>query len=124
MGDHTGVVVIGEPDPATSTLYRRALEGAFTVIVADDEAAILKLLSSRPIAALVVEPALFRPDGWAQIELLSQICGRAGVPLVICSTQDERRKGRDLGVAAYLVKPTLPATLLETIRQVLAGQAA
>jgi len=123
MGDHTGIVVIGEPDPATSVLYQRAIEGEFTVLVAADATAILHALHSHTVAVLVVEPALFGANGWEQLEVVSRACIRSGVPLVICSTQDERRKGRDLGAVAYLIKPTLPTTLIETIRQVLAGAA-
>lgn len=123
MDDHTAIVVIGEPDQATSALYQRALEAAFTVLVASDEAGILALLRGQQVAAVVVEPALFAEDSWGQLETLSRACAAAGVPLVICSTQDERRRGRDLGAAAYLIKPTLPATLLETIKHVLAATA-
>lgn len=119
MDGHQTMVVIGEPDPATSTLYQRALGAVFTVVAAPDDATILALLGSRPVAAVVVEPALFAPNGWDELEVVSRACAAAGVPLIICSTQDERRKGRDLGAAAYLVKPTLPSTLLATVRQVL-----
>lgn len=119
MGDHADIVVIGEPDPATRALYRRVLGAVYTVLAAPDDETILALLRSRPVAAVVVEPALFAPDSWDQLGAVGRACTSAGVPLVICSTQDERRRGRDLGAAAYLVKPTLPATLLATIRQVL-----
>jgi DNA-binding response OmpR family regulator len=123
MDDHSGIVVIAEPDQATSALYQRSLGVAFTVLIALSEETIVRLLGSRPVVAVVIEPALFPQNGWDRLEAVSRACGAAGVPLVICSTQDERRKGRELGAAAYLVKPTLPATLLATIRQVLAAPA-
>jgi DNA-binding response OmpR family regulator len=118
MDGHLGTVVIGEPDQAMSVLYQRALGAVFTVLAAPDHATILELLRSRPLVAVIVEPVLFPTDSWVQTETVSRACARAGVPLVICSTQDERRKGRDLGAAAYLVKPTLPATLLDIVCQV------
>jgi DNA-binding response OmpR family regulator len=49
------------------------------------------------------------------------MCAAQGIPLIVCSTLDERRRGIALGAAAYLVKPTLPATLLATLQQVLRG---
>ncbi|HWQ12230.1 MAG TPA: hypothetical protein VNL77_05490 [Roseiflexaceae bacterium] len=119
MDDHTATVVIGEPDQATSVLYQRTLGAVFTVLAAPNTATILELLRSRPVVAVILEPALFHPNSWDQMEVVSQACAKAGVPLVICSAQDERRRGRALGAAAYLVKPTLPTTLLETVRQVL-----
>lgn len=124
MDGHTGVVVIGEPDQATSALYLRALSTVFPVLAAPDEATIIELLDTHTVAVVIVEPALFPARGWEQLEQVGRACAAAGVPLIICSTQDERRKGRDLGAAAYLVKPTLPSTLLETVRQVLNPAAA
>jgi DNA-binding response OmpR family regulator len=119
MDDHPSIVVIGEPDQATSALYQRTLGGVFTVLAAHDDVTILELLRSHPVAAVVIEPALFAANSWEQLQTVGRACAEAGTALVICSTQDERRKGRDLGAAAYLVKPTLPATLLETLRQLL-----
>ena len=41
------------------------------------------------------------------------------IPVVLCSTLDERKRGMEMGAAAYLVKPVLPTTLLKTLRQVI-----
>jgi DNA-binding response OmpR family regulator len=109
------VVLLGEPDQATCELYRRALSAAFEVVATSDEAAILQMLHARPVAALVLEPAIFAKPGWEQLAEISHECAERAVPLVICTTQDERQQGLKLGAAAYLVKPTLPATLLNTI---------
>lgn len=117
MGARCNTVLIGEPDQATSALYQRTLGGSFDVVTAGDSVTLLELLHSRPLAAVVVEPALFPPNSWEQLEAFARACEEAGTRLVICSTQDERRRGRELGVAAYLVKPTLPATLLATLQQ-------
>lgn len=124
MGDHGAIVVLGEPDQATGALYQRALDADFTVLVAPDEASVLDALRAGRVAAVVIEPALFGAQIWEQLAALSRACAAARVPLVICSTQDERRRGRELGAAAYLVKPTLPSTLLATVRHVLDPTAA
>ena len=79
----------------------------------------LNLLRTTPVAALVLEPAFFVTSGWDGVAAISDICATQGVPLVVCSTLDERRRGITLGAAVYLVKPTLPATLLATLRQVI-----
>src|SRR5690349_20678705 len=109
------VVLIGEPDPATNALCQRALSNTFTVLAAPDEAALLHLLHTAPVAALVLEPALFPTPGWDHLTAISRVCAEQGIPLVVCSTLDERRRGLALGAAAYLVKPTLPETLRDTV---------
>ena len=116
---HQPIILIGEPDRPTIRLYQRALRGVFGVIAAPDAATVEQLLQSEPLAALVLEPALFAIPAWEQLAAVSQICAERGIALVICSTQDERRRYAELGVAAYLLKPTLPAVLRETLRQVL-----
>ncbi|HET7080630.1 MAG TPA: hypothetical protein VFM49_24605 [Chloroflexia bacterium] len=113
------VVLIGEPDQATNTLYQRALGTTFAVITASDEETMLELLRTTPIAALVLEPAIFAAPGWDGLATISHMCAALGIPLIVCSTLDERRRGIALGAAAYLVKPTLPATLVATLRQVI-----
>lgn len=124
MDEPTGIVVLGEPDQATSALYQRTLGAVFTVLAVSDDAVILELLRSQAIAAVVIEPALFTSSPWDQLEVVGRACARAGVPLLICSTQDERHRGLAVGAAAYLVKPTLPSKLLETLRQVIIAGAA
>ena len=53
------------------------------------------------------------------IESLRSIPRLSSVRIILCSTQDERRRGMSLGATAYLVKPILPTALLDTLRQVL-----
>jgi DNA-binding response OmpR family regulator len=119
MATPAPVVLIGDPDQATSALYQRVLSASFEVLVAADEASIQHHLTNQHIAVLVLEWALFGEDNWERIAAMSRVCTERHVHLVICSTYDQRRRGADYGVAAYLVKPTLPATLLETIVSVL-----
>jgi DNA-binding response OmpR family regulator len=113
------VVLLGEPDQASSMLYQRVLRAAFEVIAAPDEDTVLHMLHTRPIAALVLDPMIFVAYRWEQLAAISRVCAERGIPLVICSTLDERRRGMELGATTYLVKPTLPATLLDTLQQVI-----
>jgi DNA-binding response OmpR family regulator len=111
------VVLLGEPDEATSELYQRALRTAFDVIAIFDGDAILQVIRTRSLAALVLEPAIFADSSWQHLTTISQACAKHNVSLVICSTQDERRRGIELG-AVYLLKPTLPALLLDTLLKI------
>jgi DNA-binding response OmpR family regulator len=113
------VVLLAEPDQASSTLYQRVLRAAFEVVAAADEDAILRILHTRPVDALVLDPMIFVAYRWEQLAGVSRVCAERGIPFVICSTLDERRRGIELGATIYLVKPTLPATLLDTLQQLL-----
>jgi DNA-binding response OmpR family regulator len=113
------VVLIGEPDPVTCELYQRTLRTTFQVLTAVDAETLLRLLGTHPLAALVLEPVIFGWWNWERLAAVSRICAGRGIPLIVCSTQDERRRGSALGAAVYLVKPTLPTTLLETVHQVI-----
>ena len=113
------VVVLGEPDRATREIYQRTLCAAFEVIPAPDEQTVLDMLYTRHIRVLVLEPMMLADRGWEQLAAISRVCTERGIALVICSTLDERRRGIELGAAAYLVKPALPTTLLGSVRQVI-----
>jgi CheY-like chemotaxis protein len=39
------------------------------------------------------------------------------IPIIICTSQDRQRLGTGINVAAYLVKPVLPATLLKIVQR-------
>ena len=113
------VVLLAEPDQASSMLYQRVLRAAFEVITAPDEGTVLQMLHTRPIAALVLDPMIFVAHRWEQLAAISRVCAERGIPLVVCSTLDERRRGIELGATTYLIKPTLPATLLDTLQAVI-----
>lgn len=117
------VVVIGEPDDATRLMYQRALAAAFRVIAVAGEEAVLECLSTRPVTLLILEPTLLGDHGAERLSMVGRICGERNILFVICSTQDERRRGLEVGAAAYLVKPTLPNQLLQVVSEVIAGAA-
>jgi len=113
------VVLLAEPDQASSMLYQHILRTAFEVVAAVDKDTVLRILHTRPVEALVLDPMIFVVYRWEQLAAVSRVCAERDIPLVICSTLDERRRGIELGATVYLVKPTLPATLLDTLQQVL-----
>jgi DNA-binding response OmpR family regulator len=112
-------VLLAEPDQASSMLYQHVLRTAFEVVAAADQDTVLRILHTRSIDALVLDPMIFAIHRWEQLTVLSCICAAHDIPMVICSTLDERRRGIELGASMYLIKPTLPVTLLDTLQQVL-----
>jgi putative two-component system response regulator len=112
-------VLIVEDDPATQRLYERALQQEYQVLVASTEADVSALLTARTLVhAIVLEPGPLGSWGWALLAELRRHADFEPVPLILCTAQDEKRRGLELGATEYLVKPVLPAALLATVRRV------
>jgi DNA-binding response OmpR family regulator len=112
-------ILIVEGDRPTLELYRRELSRDFQVFTCDGERGVFDLLRTQPIAAVVLDPALPDGRGWALLAALCHAPDTRSIPIILCSALDERRRGLELGATVYLVKPVLPAALLETVRQVI-----
>jgi DNA-binding response OmpR family regulator len=111
-------VLIIEQDDATRELYQRELGRSFHVLSSSDAESSLQLLQDNHIDAVVLEPALSDGAGWTLMKNLISMKPRAS-SIVLCSALDEKKRGLSLGAAAYLVKPVLPMTLLDTLNRVL-----
>lgn len=71
----------------------------------------MDVLATEAIRAIILEPGAVEAGQW---ELLTKVRGRstdATLPIIICSSVDERGKGYELGASAYLVKPVSPQQL-------------
>jgi DNA-binding response OmpR family regulator len=112
-------ILIVERDQPTAELYQRALSREYQVFTCTDERAAIEVLDTRTISAVVLEPALDSGQGWHLLATIQEACRRRTIPIIVCSTLDERRRALELGVAAYLTKPVLPVTLQDTLRQVI-----
>src|SRR5436309_15481056 len=112
-------ILIVESDQPTAELYRRELSREYRVFTCTDERAAVDLLCARTISAVVLEPALSDGQGWHLFTAIKQACDARSIPIIMCSTLDERRRGMDLGAVVYLVKPALPATLQAALRRVI-----
>ena len=112
-------VLIIENDPPTLELYRRELSREYKVFAClDKEKAIQLAENSKDLCAVVLEPEISGGDGWALLSRLIQVFGKRRVPIILCSTQDEQRRGLKEGAAAFLVKPVLPVDLHNTLRKI------
>ena len=113
-------ILIIEKDQATLELYCRELNRDFDVLVGSGKNEVLQTIKAQNVNAIVLEPAAWNGQGW---DLLDKILALPpelrSFPIVLCSVLDERKRGLDMGAAAFLVKPVLPSQLLDTVRQVL-----
>ena len=122
-------------------------DAPITVLAVDDDAVILRLIEvNLSLEGFRVETAASGEDvlakakegapqvilldvmmpgmtGWEVARRLKDNGATSGIPIVFLSarTQEEdRRRGEELGVAAYVSKPFDPTELVETIRRVAA----
>jgi DNA-binding response OmpR family regulator len=121
MPDAPLSILLIEADAVTEELYKRELGRRYRVLTCRDEAETLQLLRTEDIRAVVLEPALSDGAGWRLMESMCSVQPDTPLPFILCSASDERKRGMDLGAAAYLVKPVLPQTLLDTLQKVLQG---
>jgi DNA-binding response OmpR family regulator len=101
-----------------------SLEGFEVALAAGGDDALAKAREVDPDVILldVMMPGV---TGWDVARRLKDDAATTATPLVFLSArtqEDDRRKGQELGVAAYVSKPFDPVELVDTIRRV-AGQA-
>jgi DNA-binding response OmpR family regulator len=113
-------ILIIEKDQATLELYCRELNRDFEVLVCSGKNEVLQAIKGRNVNAIVLEPAAWNGQGWDLLDkILALPADVRSFPIILCSVLDERKRGLDMGAAAFLVKPVLPSQLLETLHQVL-----
>ena len=118
MPTKTQEILIIECDVPTLELYLRELSRDYQILACSETQEALALLQAHSVAAVVLEPSTPDGQGWSLLAAIKSLPGSSPIPVVLCSTLDERKRGMEMGAAAYLVKPVLPTTLLETLQQV------
>lgn len=108
-----------DDDAETRDLYRRDLERVYHVVTCAQENEALAALAAAPFAALVLEPAMLAERDWSFVAAVRRLPGCGSLPIILCSTLDARRRGAEVGAAAYLVKPALPSALRATLADVI-----
>ena len=112
-------ILIVECDLPTRELYLRELSRDYQILACSETEEALALLQAHSVVAVVLEPSTPDGQGWSLLAAIKSLPGPLPIPVVLCSTLDERKRGLEMGAAAYLVKPVLPTTLLKTLRQVM-----
>ena len=115
-------ILVADDDPVILRLIEvnLSLEGFDVVTAGRGEEALSKARETSPDLILldVMMPGM---TGWEVAKLLKEDQRTKDIPVVFLSarTQDEdRRRGEDLGVAAYVTKPFDPGRLIETVRRI------
>ncbi len=111
-------ILIVDNDLPTLELYQRELGREYRVLTCTDERGATEVLSSEKISAVVLEPFALGENGWARLAEMTRLPSARPVPVVVCSTQDDRKRDLAMGAIACLVKPVLPTTLLDALRHI------
>ena len=112
-------ILIIECDLPTLELYQRELSRDYQILACSDTQQALALLQTNCVSAVVLEPATPDEQGWSLLAAIKSLSGPLPMPVILCTTLDERKRGMEMGAVAYLVKPVLPTTLRDTLRQVI-----
>jgi putative two-component system response regulator len=112
-------ILIIENNNPTLELYRRELSRDFQVLACSEITEAAALAHTPSLAAVVLEPGIADGQGWNLLADLKRIVGAASLPIILCSTMDERKRGLEAGAVDFLVKPVLPPVLVETIHRVI-----
>ena len=110
-------ILIIECDIPTIELYSGMLKQDYEVIQHSDASEIMNLLSRHTPDAIILEPAIGNGLGWTIFATLHTLTREQSVPIIVCTTSDERKRALDLGAMAFLVKPVLPSVLRQTLSQ-------
>jgi len=114
-------ILIVEHDRLTLDLYQRALGQDFCIMAASDEQKALLLLESEDIRAIILEPVGLGDKGQSLLTRVKSKTRTRRLPVIVCTTMDERRLGFEMGASEYLVKPILPNTLRQMLLRVVAA---
>ncbi|MFN8472318.1 MAG: response regulator [Anaerolineae bacterium] len=111
-------VLIIDDDLPTLALYQRELGRDYRVLTCSDEQSAVECLRVENLSAVVLEPVALGKQGWDLLTTIKTREPERSIPIILCSTQDERRRGLEMGAAACLTKPVLPTALRRALDQV------
>jgi two-component system chemotaxis sensor kinase CheA len=109
-------------------LQRSILQRAgFEVRVAADGVEALSLLADHPVDLVLTDLDMPRMDGFALTESIRALSGLANLPVVILSSRasdDDKRRGMEVGADAYIVKSAFDEHALLSVVHRLLGEVA
>jgi len=118
MSNISPTILIIENDLPSLELYRRELGRDFRVLACFSKSETLDAIESHNPKAIILEPAVLNEEGWDLLNAIATLPDKFP-PVILCTILDERKRGIQEGAAAYLIKPVLPAVLLETLHKVI-----
>lgn len=108
-----------DDDMQVISLYERYLKpNGYTVVPLTDPAqAVARAKQIKPVA-ITLDVMMPNRDGWSVIKDLKSDPETKGIPVIMCSIQEEEEKGLSLGAADYLIKPFLQEDLVQAVNRI------
>jgi len=107
-------ILLVEDSISTRTQEKRILESAsYEVVIAVDGVDAWNKLNSRTFDAIVSDIQMPNMDGWALTEKIRKDKKYKELPVILVtalSSDEDRKKGVELGADAYINKPTFDQT--------------
>ena len=113
---HPPAVLIIDDNAPLLALYAEILRSDHHVLTCSNSQDAKEILAAQSVQLVILEPEVVGPSGW---KLLKTIARDYSVPVLVCSALEDRKFVLDAGAVAYLVKPVLPATLREVVKNIL-----
>lgn len=121
--DNQKVVLIADDSEMVRNFHSYILKNAgFTIISAIDGADALEKLLQHDVNLVVTDINMPNMNGYEFVKRIRGMDGYDDLPVIIISTESEARdkqKGYDAGANVYIVKPTPPDQLVESINLLL-----
>jgi DNA-binding response OmpR family regulator len=111
-------ILIIDSDVPSLELYRRELSPDYQVVVCMEQQQAYEISKDSNLRAVVLEPAIQGGEGWDLFARIQSSHKDQPIPIILCSTLDERKRGLEGGAAAFLIKPVLPMELRDTLHRV------
>jgi CheY-like chemotaxis protein len=118
-------VLVVEDNDEDLLLVGRALSGTrYQLLHGRTPAAADAILSSVPVAAVVLDIRLQGAEAWDLLARIKRDASAQNRPVIVLSTVDDQRKGYALGADAYHVKPLDPIRFVQTLDRLVATREA
>lgn len=122
MADETILIIDDSADTRLLLSLRLKAQGYRTVFAADAREAITMARQTQP-DAILLDLGLPGSNGFLVLERLKATSTLAPIPIIIVSAEEPdvaQTKALALGAAAFLQKPVVQRTLIETVEKALA----
>lgn len=121
------VLVVDDSVSIRHALEQTLSRAGFTVTLARDGIEALDLMLARPPRVLLLDIEMPRLDGFELLGIMHGTPALADVRVAVLSSRAaprHQKRARDLGAAAYLIKPCTQETLIETVQALIAAPVA
>ena len=121
-------ILVADDDPVILRLLQVnfGLEGFEVESASQGEEALERALAGSPPDIILLDVMMPGLDGWEVCRRLKQEERFVNTPIVFLSAraqEEDRKRGLELGVAAYVTKPFDPGRLVDLVHRLLGGSA-